>query len=98
MATTSWPWAIILCRFSDISSEPQPPEYYTDLYTVDGSGGIADYWRAVTSNRLDLSGSKVFGWFAMSHPSADLQTVVFPTERGKLVQWGSTPPRRTVWT
>src|SRR5215472_5041149 len=70
MPTINWPWAVILCRFSDIASEPQPPQYYSDLYTANGTGGIADYWRAVTCNALDLTGSRVFGWFTMNHPSS----------------------------
>src|SRR5436190_13245214 len=75
MSSINWPWAIILCRFSDISSEPQPPQYYSDLYTANGAGGIADYWRAVTCNTLDLTGSRVFGWFTMNHPSSDVGTL-----------------------
>src|SRR5712664_1252110 len=88
MPTINWPWAIILCRFSDIASEPQPPQYYRDLYTVNGGGGIADYWRTVTCNALDLTGSQVFGWFSMNHPSSDVGTLTFPGDRWKLVQWG----------
>ena len=81
MPTINWPWAIILCRFSDMASEPQPPQYYRDLYTANGSGGIADYWRTVTSNALDLTGSQVFGWFMMNHPSSDVGTLSFPGDR-----------------
>jgi len=88
MPTINWPWAIVLCRFSDIVSEPQPPQYYSDLYTANGAGGVADYWRAVTCNALDLTGSQVFGWFAMNHPSSDVGTLTFPGDRAKLVQWG----------
>jgi hypothetical protein len=88
MSTISWPWAIVLCRFSDIGSEPQSPKYYADLYTANGTGGVADYWRTVTSNALDLTGSRVFGWFAMQHPSSDVAALTFPGDRWKLVQWG----------
>lgn len=88
MPTINWPWAIVLCRFSDIASEPQPPQYYSDLYTANGTGGIADYWRTVTCNTLDLTGSRVFGWFTMNHPSSDVGTLTFPGDRWKLVQWG----------
>jgi hypothetical protein len=51
-------------------------------------GGIADYWRAVTASAFDLSDSQVFGWFAMSHASAEVATLHFPGDRWKLVQWG----------
>ena len=41
MCPVNWPWAIILCRFSDRPDEPQPPEYYRDLFTRNGAGGAA---------------------------------------------------------
>lgn len=88
MATISWPWAIVLCRFSDLAAVPQPPQYYVDLYTQNGAGGIPDYWRAATSDTLDLTGSQVFGWLTMAHPSSDVATLTFPGDRWKLVQWG----------
>jgi Gametolysin peptidase M11 len=88
VASIDWPWAIVLCRFSDLPAVPQPPQYYVDLYTQNGAGGIADYWREVSCNTLDLTGSAVFGWLTMSHPSSDVATLTFPGERWKLVQWG----------
>src|ERR1700730_104178 len=88
MNTIQWPWAIMLCRFADKPAEPQQPQYYVDLYTQNGTGGIADYWRAVSSNAVDLTGSSVFGWLTMNHPSTDVYTLTFPGDRWKLVQWG----------
>jgi len=88
VATISWPWAIILCRFSDIGAEPRPPSYYVDLFTRNGTGGICDYWRFVSFNSLDLTASAVFGWFAMAHPSSEVSQLTFPGDRWKLVQWG----------
>jgi hypothetical protein len=40
MSTINWPWAIILCRFSDIADEPQPVDYYEDLFAQNGTGGV----------------------------------------------------------
>lgn len=88
MRPTNWPWAIILCRFSDLPNVPQPPEYYRDLYTRNGTGGVADYWREVTFGGLDLTGSQVFGWLDMNHASSEVSQLVFPGQRGTLVQWG----------
>jgi hypothetical protein len=67
MSTINWPWAIILCRFNDLPAIPQPVDYYEDLFTRNGAGGRCDYWRAVTCNSLDLTGSRVFGWLTMNH-------------------------------
>jgi hypothetical protein len=88
MATIDWPWAILLCKFSDVPAEPQPPQYYSELYTANGTGGVCDYWRTVTCGTLDLSDSRVFGWFGMNHASSEVHSLVFPGERWKLVQWG----------
>jgi hypothetical protein len=88
MRPVQWPWAILLCRFSDLPAVPQPPEYYQDLYTRNGTGGVADYWREVSFGGLDLSGSQVFGWLTMCHASSEVATLTFPGQRGTLVQWG----------
>src|SRR5437868_83848 len=88
MPTVDWPWAIILCRFSDIAAEPRPPSYYVDLFAQNGTGGICDYWRGVSFNSLDLTGSTVFGWFGMAHASSDVSRLTFPGDRSQLVQWG----------
>ena len=37
MATVNWPWAIILCKFNDVALEPQPIQFYEDLYTQSGT-------------------------------------------------------------
>src|SRR5579859_3052009 len=87
-STINWPWAIILCRFNDLPATPQPPDYYADLYARNGLGGLCDYWREVSGNALDLTGSQVFGWFTMAHASSELNTLHFPGDRWKLVQWG----------
>ncbi|MFF1322418.1 hypothetical protein ACFVZZ_23745 [Streptomyces chartreusis] len=88
MPSINWPWAIVLCRFNDVAVVPKPREYYVDLYTVGGSGGLPDYWRAVTCNSIDITNSQVFGWFTMTHPASDVSRLVFPGDRHQLVQWG----------
>jgi hypothetical protein len=88
VATISWPWAIVLCKFSDLPAETQPPQYYRELFTENGTGGMCDYWRTVTCGAFDLTGSRVFGWFTMSHASADVHSLAFPGQRSTLVQWG----------
>lgn len=87
MKTIDWPWAILLCRFSDVSTEPHPVDYYEDLYTRHGTGGLVDYWNDVTHGIVDLSGSRVFGWLTLSHTSSEVHSLVFPGQRGVLVQW-----------
>jgi hypothetical protein len=88
MASRSFKWAIVLCRFSDKPNETRSRDYYEDLFTQNGAGGVCDYWRAVTENNVDLTESRVFGWFQMNHASTELNGLVFPGQRGTLVQWG----------
>jgi hypothetical protein len=88
MASNLFRWAIVLCRFNDKPNETRAREYYEDFFTKNGGGGACDYWRAVTHNSLDLSDSQVFGWFEMNHASSELNQLVFPGQRGSLVQWG----------
>ena len=88
LATINWPWAIILCRFSDVTFIPQNVDYYEDLFTRNGTGGLCDYWRTVSSNALDLTGSRVFGWLTMNHMSTEVGQLHFPHDRSTLVQWG----------
>jgi hypothetical protein len=49
---------------------------------------VVRLWRAVTCGTFDLTGSRVFGWFGMSHPSSDVQNLTFPGGRWQLVQGG----------
>jgi hypothetical protein len=88
MPSIAWPWAIVLCRFSDIGPVPQPREYYEALYTRAGTGGLCDYWLCVSSNALDLTASRVFGWFTMNHAFTEVSRLTFPRDRSTLVQWG----------
>jgi hypothetical protein len=88
MATVAWPWAILLCRFADRPQETRPREFYEDLYTRNGTGGVCDYWRTVSCGTLDHSGSRVFGWFRMPRTTAEAFALRFPAERGRLIDWG----------
>ena len=88
MPTINWPWAIVLCRFRDVAAVPQPRDYYEDLFTHNGAGGLCDYWRAVSFNALDLTGSRVFGWFTMARDASEVSQLQFPGGRSTLVQWG----------
>jgi hypothetical protein len=87
-STIDWPWAIILCQFNDVPAIPQPVDYYVDLFTRNGAGGVCDYWRAVSHNALDLTNSQVFGWFTMNHASTEVSNLRFPGDRFTLVKWG----------
>lgn len=70
---TSTPWAILLCKFSDDASEPQPRQYYEKLFTQTGSGSLnmVDFFSDASHGQLDLSGSQVFGWLTLDKARSD---------------------------
>ncbi|HEV3303730.1 MAG TPA: hypothetical protein VG055_29020 [Planctomycetaceae bacterium] len=86
------PWAIILCKFSDLATfEPYPVDYYEQCFTEfgAGTGREFDYFREVTYGVLDLTGTRVFGWFNMPrHSSKDPDTLKYPSGRAALHDWG----------
>ncbi len=85
---TKTPFAVVLCKFSDQPQEPRAPQFYKDCFTETGAGtgGAFDYWRDVSFGNLDLTGSRVFGWFTMpSHKLSDLAGL----GRGSFVSWGT---------
>ena len=88
MRPVNFPWAIVLARYADKPKVPRQPDFYEDLFTRGGTGGVVDYWREVTFGNLDLTGSRVFGWLTMAHDSTELAGLTFPGSRSTLVQWG----------
>jgi len=86
------PWAVILCKFGDLPDfEPYPVRFYRERFTElgDGKGTEFDYIREVTYGKLDMTGSKVFGWFLMrQHNTRELPTLKYPAGRSTLHDWG----------
>src|SRR5215218_7674113 len=62
------PWAILLCKFKDdTTTEPYSKQRFEELFTSSGAGklNMVDFFRDMSHGVLDLSGSKVFGWFTL---------------------------------
>jgi hypothetical protein len=59
------PWAIVLCKFSDVPDEPFTVKDAEIAFTEagQGQGTMFDYWKDMSFGNVDLTGSKVFGWF-----------------------------------
>ncbi|MGY1711239.1 hypothetical protein ACI8AC_17200 [Geodermatophilus sp. SYSU D00758] len=88
---TPKPFGIILCTFSDRPDEPNPPQFYTDYLTPAGAShpeSAFRFWSDVTYGSVDLTGSRVFGWFGMAHKSQEVANLTFPRDRALLAQWG----------
>ncbi len=60
-----FPWAVILCRFKGSTPDPvlEAPieKFYREIFAP-GTGGLVEYWRDVSLGKIDISGSRVFGW------------------------------------
>jgi hypothetical protein len=61
------PWAVLLCKFSDDDSEPYDRSRYEQLFTTAGNGklNMVTFFHEMSHGRLDLSGSRVFGWYTL---------------------------------
>src|SRR5579859_2668376 len=55
--TGSTPWAIVLCKFADQTSEPQSRAWLNAFFTQSGAGtgGIYDYWSQASGGQIDLN-------------------------------------------
>jgi hypothetical protein len=64
-ATTTQPWVIVLCKFTDRQAEPHGIPYYQDMFANADKGGLADYWRDVSYGQLSMAGTIVKGWYTL---------------------------------
>jgi hypothetical protein len=67
------PWAILVCRFKDMPDTPFTIQDYQTMFTAVGVGSFntVDYFRDVSHQMLDLSGSKVFGPIVLDQNRSD---------------------------
>ncbi|MCP4658289.1 MAG: hypothetical protein GY856_22985 [bacterium] len=70
----SQPWISILCKFSDVGSEPQNLGFFQGMY-ANSPGGLDHYWREVSYDAIDIAGSTAVNWVTLPHP----QTYYIPT-------------------
>ena len=60
------PWVSIMCKFSDHSEEPQNLAYFQNMYSST-KPGLDHYWREVSYNTVNVSGSSAAGWYVLPH-------------------------------
>ena len=61
------PFAVILCRFNDLPALTIPTSVFSDYVAGPGKGGLFDYWKDISYKTIDLTGSKVLGWYTMKY-------------------------------
>jgi M6 family metalloprotease-like protein len=62
--------AVLLCRFGDLPDTPQPPSFFEALLG-DGFPNLNHYFREISDGAMDLSGTRVYGWFTLPHAQRD---------------------------
>ncbi len=61
------PWVSILCKFSDVSVEPKPLSYFQAMY-ASTYPGLDHYWRDISYDKANVSGSTAVAWVTLPHP------------------------------
>ncbi len=61
--TGAYPWAFLMCKYSDDNSEPKTLSYFQTL-----SSDLNDYFKAVSYNKANIDGSVVTGWYTLPQP------------------------------
>src|SRR5262245_16246496 len=83
------PWVVLLCKFKGHDDEPFPTSYYEDLVGVNATASpwhMARYFADWSHGTVDLSGSKVFGWFHLDK-TVDDYNALLGDARPHLIKW-----------
>jgi len=77
----SKPWITLMCKFSDIAAEPNERAYFLDMYG-NTRPGLNHYWKELSFNMVDVTGSAVAGtgWYTL--PETELHYNPTDTEKG----------------
>lgn len=71
----STPWAVLLCKFKDRTEPELPKEKFELLFTTQGQAlwNMTRFFDDNSHGAIDVTGSKVFGWFEIDANLADYQ-------------------------
>lgn len=69
LASGSYPYVSLMCKFSDIGLPPEGLSYFQNMY-ANVWPGLDHYWRRQSYNMVDVVGSAAAGWFDMPHTQA----------------------------
>jgi M6 family metalloprotease-like protein len=74
--TGAQPWVNVLCRFSDSTgTTPRPVSYFTDMMS-NIYPRLDHFWRQVSYNQIDITGSTTAGWFNLPKTRSQYITLV----------------------
>ena len=57
-------WATLMCKFKDIATEQKARSFFQGQYG-NSAGQLDHYWREVSYNKINLTGSAAYGWFTL---------------------------------
>jgi hypothetical protein len=57
-------WATLMCKFKDIATEQKAKTFFQGQY-ANTAGRLDHYWREVSYNQINLTGSTAYGWFTL---------------------------------
>ncbi len=57
-------WATLMCKFRDIATEQKARSFFQGQYG-NSAGQLDHYWRQVSYNQINLTGSTAYGWFTL---------------------------------
>ena len=60
-------WATLMCKFSDIATEQKTLSFFQGQYGT-AIGQLDHYWREVSYNQINLTGSAAYGWYTLPQP------------------------------
>ena len=67
------PWAILLCKWTDMPKEAKPRALFEQMFTASGQGSLnmVDFFGDMSHGHVDVGNSKVFGWLTLPQKWSD---------------------------
>jgi hypothetical protein len=84
------PWAILRCKWSDQTAEPESDAFFNRLFTTTGAGtrNMVEFFDLMSHGSVDVSGSQVFGWFTLPKRQSDYAGNVATAPEGQINRQG----------
>ena len=76
-------WVTLMCKFSDVEDEQKNQAFFQSQYG-EAVGQLGHYWREVSYNKINLTGSTAHGWYTLPSPRSTYVTTVDGKEKADL--------------
>ena len=60
-------WLSLMCKFADIPNEPHDLAFFQGMF-ANSYPGLDHYWRELSYDRINLTGSTAYGWITLPKP------------------------------